>query len=415
MAAAWPRRSDVCKDNMNPHSIHRYVCVLAAIALLGGCSTIPRIPVPAEFADSAHALDPKTRVRWWGDVSPPNINVVAKERYRQIKTTRPAMVREGASPVVSYLAISGGGADGAYGAGLLVGWSASGRRPEFEFVTGVSTGALAAPFAFLGPKYDPQLREIYTRYSTRDLLRKQPIRGLLGGESLADSTPLQQMIARYVDDAFIKEIAAQHRRGRRLLVGTTNIDAQRAVVWNMGKIAASGHPAALDLFRKVLLASASIPGAFPPVRITVEVENSTAEEQHVDGGTTRQVFLFPGQLNYKTRIDPKYQVNGRRRLYIIRNGRINPEYKVVESNTFSIAQRSISTLIKTQGIGDLHQIHELTQLNDIAYNLAFIPGDFPDTSKEPFDLEYMNALFDLGYQKGKEGYRWAQLPPGLDQ
>jgi predicted patatin/cPLA2 family phospholipase len=388
---------------------------VAVLSLLTACAGVPRFPVPAQLVDKAHVLGSEIQVRWWGDAAPRNLNKMAQERYDQIKATRPSLTASQTPPAASFLAISGGGADGAFTAGLLVGWTASGNRPQFELVTGVSTGALAAPFAFLGPKYDPQLREIYTRYSTRDLLRKQPLRGLLGGASLADSAPLAQMIARYVDASLLTEIAAQHRRGRRLLVGTTNIDAQRSVIWDMGRIAASGHPASLDLFRKVLLASASIPGAFPPVRITVDVEGSVLEEQHVDGGTTKQVFLLPGQLTLKTAIDQQYRVERRRRLYIIRNGRIKPEYKVVELSTLSIAQRSISTLIKGQGIGDLYQIYELTKRNDISYNLAFIPGNFPDTSTEPFDPEYMTALFDLGFEKGKAGYKWAKAPPGLNQ
>ena len=389
--------------------------VFAALSMLAACASVPRFPVPAQLVDKARVLGPEVRVRWWGDVPPPNLNRLAKERFDQLKLARPAMTQPGAHPPISYLAISGGGADGAYAAGLLVGWTARGNRPQFEIVTGVSTGALAAPFAFLGPKYDPQLREIYTRYSTRDLLRKQPVRGLLGGESLADSAPLAQMIARYVDASFLEEVAAQHRRGRRLLIGTTNIDAQRSVIWDMGKIAASGHPAALELFRNVLLASASIPGVFPPVRITVDVESSVLEEQHVDGGTTRQVFLLPGQLNFKKAINQKYRLDYQRRLYIIRNGRIKPEYKVVETNTLSIAQRSISTLIKSQGIGDLYQIYELAERNDIAYNLAFIPTSFPDTSREPFDMDYMKALYEFGRKQGKAGYKWAKGPPGLSE
>lgn len=398
--------------------LRSFVCLallLATLSMLTACASVPRFPVPAQLLDKAHVLGPEIRVRWWGDTAPPDMNKLARERFKQMKATRPSMLAAESPPAANYLAISGGGADGAYGAGLLLGWSASGNRPQFEIVTGVSTGALAAPFAFLGAKYDPQLREIYTRYSTSDLLRKQPVRGLLGGESLADSAPLAEMIARYVDASILEEIAVQHRRGRRLLVGTTNIDAQRSVIWDMGRIAASGHPEALDLFRKVLLASASIPGAFPPVRITVDVEGSALEEQHVDGGTTKQVFLLPGQLQIKTAVERRYQIDRRRRLYIIRNGRIKPEYKVVETSTLSIAQRSISTLIKNQGIGDLYQIYEQAKRNDISYHLAFIPGNFPDTSREPFDTEYMTALFELGFEKGKAGYKWTYAPPGLSQ
>ena len=354
-------------------------------------------------------------MRWWGDEVPPHLKEIAKEKYDQIKSTRPRLVRPGARPTFNFLAISGGGADGAFGAGLLVGWTANGKRPEFEIVTGISTGALSAPFAFLGPQYDPQLKEMYTAYTTRDMLRKQPVRGILGGGGLASSAPLARLIAKYADQAFLEEVAKEHRKGRRLLIGTTNIDAQRPVIWDMGKIAASGQPNALDLFRKVLLASASIPGAFPSVKFNVYSEGQVLQEQHVDGGTTKQVFLFPGQITLRNPVDRKFGIDPKRRLYIIRNGRTKPEYKIVKSTTLSIAERSISTLIKYQGIGDLYQLYALARRNGIPYRLAVIPSDFKDTSKEVFDRTYMSALFDLAFQLGKKGYRWTKVPPGMGQ
>jgi len=413
--------------------IRRLVCLIGmlicAAFVLSSCTTIPQNAVPNaqlassvrvfgptnELAEGEGAFRPTSRVRWWGDEVPSHLNEITKEKYEQMKSARPRSVRPGARPTFNFLAISGGGADGAFGAGLLNGWSASGKRPEFEIVTGISTGALSAPFAFLGPKYDPQLKEMYTAYTTRDMLRKQPIKGILGGDGLASSAPLARLIAKYADQAFLEAVAKEHRKGRRLLVGTTNIDAQRPVVWDMGAIAASGQPSSLDLFRKVLLASASIPGAFPSVKIKVYAEGQVLQEQHVDGGTTKQVFLFPGQLELRNSVDRKLGINPRRRLYIIRNGRVKPEYKIIESSTLSLAKRSISTLIKYQGIGDLYQLYVLTRRNGIPYRLAVIPGDFKDTSKEVFDRTYMNALYDLAFGLGKKGYRWTKVPPGMGQ
>lgn len=387
--------------------------VLAALTVsLTGCASLERNPVPLELADRATVLGPQ-RVRFWGDEKPKNIAAFVAERQKQFRKTRPEMVRRGSRPKVAFLALSGGGADGAYGAGLLVGWTAAGTRPQFDLVTGISTGSLAAPFAFLGSAYDRQLKEIYTQYATRDLIKERPIRGLLGGTSLASSEPLANLIARYVDRDLMAEIARQHERGRRLFIGTTNLDAQRPVIWDMGRIATSGHPEALALFRKVLLASAAIPGAFPPVRMPVDAEGATREEMHVDGGAAKQVFLFPSQLMLPTDIDRRTGVHPRRSLYIIRNGRLDPEYKVVGASTLSIAQRSISTLIKTQGIGDLYRLYGTAKRNRIKYNLAYIPGDFPDDSTEAFDPKYMTRLFNLGYEKAQKGYRWTRTPPGF--
>ncbi|MGH6803389.1 MAG: patatin-like phospholipase family protein [Methyloceanibacter sp.] len=329
-----------------------------------------------------------------------------------MKANRPELLRKGGKPQISFLAVSGGGSDGAFGAGLLVGWSARGNRPEFDIVTGISTGALTAPFAFLGPRYDPALKQVYTSYSTDQLVKKQPVRGLLGGEALASNAPLAAVIASYITEDFLKEVAHEHNRGRRLLIGTTNLDAQRPVIWDMGKIATSGDPRALELFRNVLLASAAIPGVFPPVYVKVQVERQVDEEMHVDGGTTNQVFLLPTQIRAGG-MDAKLGISPIRRLYIIRNGRVAPEFKAVKGSTLAIAGRSISTLIKTQAIGDLYQMYELARSNHVDYNLAYIPGDFPDTSKEAFDQQYMSKLFDLGFKLGQSGSAWKKTPPRM--
>jgi Patatin-like phospholipase len=378
---------------------------------LVSCASLPRDPVPPGLADKASLLE-GAQVRYWGDRAPPNIDALAAEKWAQVKATRPYLLKQGTRPQISFLAISGGGSDGAFGAGLLVGWTARGNRPEFDIVTGISTGALTAPFAFLGPRYDQALRQVYTTYSTDQLVDKQPIRGLLGGESLASNAPLAGVIAGYVNENFLKEVAHEYARGRRLLIGTTNLDAQRPVIWDMGKIASSGDPGALELFRNVLLASAAIPGVFPPVYINVQVEGQVREEMHVDGGTTNQVFLLPTQIR-TAGMDAKLGIDPIRRLYIIRNGRVTPEFKAVKASTLAIAGRSISTLIKTQGIGDLYQMYELAQRNHVAYNLAYIPGDFPDTSTEAFDQKYMSQLFDLGFNLGKSGNAWKNTPPRM--
>lgn len=378
---------------------------------LAGCASLPRDPVPPALADTATVLQ-GTQVRYWGDRAPPNIDALAAEKWAQVRATRPYLLKKDARPQISFLAVSGGGSDGAFGAGLLVGWSARGNRPEFDIVTGISTGALTAPFAFLGPRYDQALKEVYTTHSTDELVIKQPIRGLLGGEGLASNAPLAGVIAKYVDAEFLKQVAHEHARGRRLLIGTTNLDAQRPVIWDMGKIASSDDPRALELFRNVLLASAAIPGVFPPVYINVQVEGQVREEMHVDGGTTNQVFLLPTQIRAGG-MDAKLGINPIRRLYIIRNGRVAPEFKAVKASTLAIAGRSISTLIKTQGVGDLYQMYVFTRQNQVDYNLAYIPGNVPDTSTEAFDPKYMSQLFELGFKLGKSGTEWKKTPPRL--
>ena len=387
------------------------VAGLLLTMLLSACASPSiRNPVPDSLTSQAAAIG-LSGVRFWGDETPPNLNVIIKEKFAQTRASRPHLFKRGTRPLISFLTVSGGGSDGAFGAGLLVGWSEAGTRPEFELVTGVSTGALIAPFAFLGKRYDPTLKEMYTTYSTEDFAKKRPVRGLVGGTALASSKPLAGLIAKYADRDFMAEIAAAHQTGRRLLIGTTNLDAQRPVIWDMGKIASSGHPEALQLFRNILLASASIPGVFPPVFINVQADGQTYDEMHVDGGTTQQVFLLPNQLRVST-VSRRTGFNPRRREFIIRNGRVAPEHKVVKAGTLSIASRSVSTLIKYQGIGDLYKMYTFAKRNGIQYRLAYIPADFPDTSTEPFDTVYMTKLYNLGYRLGKAGFRWQKTPPG---
>jgi predicted acylesterase/phospholipase RssA len=196
-------------------------------------------------------------------------------------------------PTAHYLAISGGGDNGAFGAGLLAGWTESGTRPNFKAVTGISTGALIAPFAFLGAEYDQQLAEVYTTINQRDVFEKRPVLAAIASDGMADTSPLYRLISKYLDDQMIERIGREYDRGRLLLIGTTNLDAGRAVVWNIGAIAKSPNPKAPELIRRILLASASIPAAFPPVMFEVSLDGAAYQELQADGGAMAQTFLYP--------------------------------------------------------------------------------------------------------------------------
>ena len=329
---------------------------------------------------------------------------------KQIRKTRPEILKR--QHVNNYLALSGGGSKGAFGAGYLNGWTASGKRPQFEIVSGVSAGALIAPFAFLGPAYDRQLKEIYTQYSTKDILSPQVLAGLTGGSAISSTEPLKKLIARYVDRDLINAIAREHAKGRRLLVGTTNIDAERPVVWDMGRIAGLKTDKSIALFRSVLLASAALPGLFPPVYIKVTADGQTFEEMHVDGGTTENAFLLPAHLDLSA-VDKKSGRKPIRRLYIITNDKTSPSPDTTKSTALGIAGRSISTLIKQQTQGDLIKLYLRARENRISYNLISIPATFNAKSKEPFDRAYMRKLFDIGYELAKSRAKWRKKPSGI--
>lgn len=318
----------------------------------------------------------------------------------------------GPLPPAVFLAISGGGDDGAFGAGLLNGWTAGGDRPEFKLVTGISTGALIAPFAFLGSEYDDRIRRLYTTLKPSDIIRERPIIAALTSDAVADNAPLWKLVEKEVDRAFLDRIVEEHAKGRILLIGTVDLDARQTVLWNMTKIAASDDPKALDLFRAIMIASAAIPGAFPPVMIDVVADGKPYQEMHVDGGTMSQVFVYPPSLKVKALSD-EHHVSRDRVVYIIRNARLDPGWANVERRTLSIAGRAISSLIHTQGVGDLYRIYLETERDKVEFNLAFIPETFNTPHREEFDTEYMRALFQTGYDLAVDGYPWAKVPPGF--
>ena len=395
------------------NSVHFRIAVaaiFAAVLLVQGCATAaPRMnPLPGDLAEEAE-IPGITGVRAWSDQSPPHVEQWLNAPDEVVRAYFAGIMdREH-----NYLAVSGGGANGAFGAGLLNGWSESETRPEFTLVTGISTGGLIAPFAYLGPEYDPQLKDIYTSYSTSDLVTQRSYLDIIRNDAIADSAPLREKIAEHVDEEMMQAIAAESRKGRQLLIGTTNLDAARPVMWNIGQIAEFETPQALELIRDIMLASASIPGAFPPVSFEVEAGGKRYEELHVDGGVTSQVFFYPLGLDWR-RVEEKLNVQGRPNLFIIRNAHLSPDWETVERRLGPIIGRTVSSLIRTQGIGDLVRLYLGSLRDGIDFNLASIPDDFEDTSKEPFDREYMQALFERGRMMAVEGFPWVTDPYGLE-
>jgi Patatin-like phospholipase len=388
---------------------------VALVMITSACASggILRDPVPEALVNRA-TVDNLEGIRYWGDAPPGTYQRIAEARIAQLQKQYGVSSLRGKRVEIEALSLSGGGDDGAFGAGLLVGWSESGTRPEFEIVTGISTGSMIAPMAFLGPRYDGMLKEAYTTVSSEQLVKTHVLSALMGSSAgLADPKPLANMIARYTSQKMLEDIAAEYRKGRFLLIGTTNLDAQRPVIWDIGALANSGRPDALQLMRKIILASASVPGALPPVALKVAADGKPYDEMHVDGGVTRQVFLYPPGFEPEI-IDKTLGWKPMRHAFIIRNGKVSPEFAVTKAKLLPITSRSISTLIKTQGVGDLYQIYLTTERDHVGYNLAYIPADFSMQSKSAFDKAYMNALFKLGYSLGHAGYKWEKSPPGWD-
>ncbi len=383
---------------------------LSAAAFLGACaSPIRQSAVPRDLTNRATVLGiPNERFFYLTDATA----IDAEFQAAAVRQGGRVAARGAPQPVSNLLAVSGGGENGAFGAGLLNGWSETGTRPVFDLVTGVSTGALTAPFAYLGPEYDPQLRAVYTDITLSDVAIS---RGLISGafaDALADTAPLLATITKYLDDKMLAGITAAYDSGRLLLIGTTNLDAQKPVVWNIGALATSGPPRAAELIRKVLLASAAIPGAFPPVMIDVTVDGEPHQEMHVDGGAFAQAFLYPQAVGEARQARQRRGERVREvHAWIIRNARLDPDWAVVQRRTFGVASRAIATMIYTSGFNDVLRLYNRAMADGVDFNLAFIGSDFDKQPPAPFDQEFMRALFDYGLAQGRRGGGWVKRPP----
>jgi predicted acylesterase/phospholipase RssA len=372
----------------------RILRLALAVALLacGGCASLPRTSYTAE--EAAIASPPGfDHIRVWLDATTPNPHDFGPS----------ASVGRGAT----YLALSGGGGNGAYGAGILNGWTESGTRPNFTAVSGVSTGALIAPFAFLGPSYDSQLKAIYTDGIAETLVQEPNFIEAAFGTSLFGSRRLLALVSRYVDEEMMEAIAREHRAGRRLYVLTSNIDSKRGVVWSIGAIAASGRPDSLDLMRKVLAASASIPLVFSPVLIDAEANGRTFQEMHADGNVTEAVFTLP--LQYLAQQKHTRLSGGK--IFILMNTVIEPQFSVVDDQTLKIVGASINTLLTQKTIGDLATTYAYTRVNHVDFNLTAIDPNVAQSGTKAFDTAYMRKLYAIGYDLGRSGRFWRKTPP----
>lgn len=339
------------------------------------------------------------------------VQLVMDVNERELGALAKTGIGEDRLPPAYLLAISGGGDAGAFAAGILNGWTRNGTRPTFRVVTGISAGAMAAPFAYLGPHYDRTLHEMATSVGPKDIFRTRNVFAGFLTDGLADSEPLYRLVSRYITQSVLDEVAAEHARGRVLLIGTTELDSGRPVTWNMGQIASSGSPEALSLFRRVMVASMSVPGAVSPVMIDVEVDGRPHQEMHVDGAVINQIFLYPsrGLQEFRKTVGPSYA----RELhaYVIRNGKLGPEWADTRRRTANIFARSIGTLLNMQGFSDLENIYKIVTADGIDFNCAYIGKDFTFTHAVRFETGFLRRLYQYGYDQSVAGTAWKKTVP----
>ncbi len=374
------------------------LAVIFAGMLLTACATIERIPYSAEEAQIAHIEGFSDNIRMWADAP-------AEAFLRSALRPQPQPGK-----AFTYLALSGGGGEGAFGAGVLAGWTASGTRPEFTIVSGVSTGALIAPFAFLGPKYDETLKQIYTSgIASSFVCTPNPVEAVFGS-AIFSQEPLHDAVRQYATEEVVNAVAAEYAKGRRLLVLTTDLDSDRPVVWDMGAIASTPSPRALGLFQDVITASASVPVVFPPMLIEATANGHRFQEMHVDGTVTTPVFTFPD--NFLLRPGARSKIPGPKPdLFILMNNRIEPTFHTIANATSKIATRAFSTKNKQDTRGILFATFEVAKRNGLGFNLTYIDKSLPETGRTGFETDYMRALYSFGYARAVTGRFWAHVPP----
>jgi predicted acylesterase/phospholipase RssA len=390
-----------------------FACTAALAFLLAACTTLSRNPVPLEVQDNP-SIAGYEDIRFLPLTSSDAVRESIRQAYLTEMPGSYDTLPDG-SRSYNYLAVSGGGSDGAFGAGILNGWSVKGDRPPFKVVTGVSTGALIAPLAFLGTSYDPQLKEAYTTINPDRIYIVRRFISILWEEAVADNKPLKDLVAHYITEDVLDEIAKEHAKGRRLYVASTNMDREEPVVWDMGQIASSHEPGRLELFRSVMVASAAIPSVFPPVLVKVSANGETYDEMHSDGGVFFQSFFIGSVVDLPALIreaDPDFTGQVRQRLFVIRNGSITPDRKQITRGLGSISARAIGTLLKVSGINDLYRLYLSTRDDNVEFRYVSIPPDYVRTTEKQFDEAEMNRQYELGYKLGFEGIPWQTVPPG---
>lgn len=386
----------------------RLLLALAAAWLPAGCRTrAPEIAPPPMRVMRTQPDDGARAAHY------PPLDRQAHEAFAAAAAKQPS---KPAARKLNALVLSGGGQYSAYAAGLLTGMTAAGTRPEFDAICGISSGSLLASIAYLGPKYDPLMKHVFTELSTRDLFRYRPVTSILKYQSLASADPMKQLIDREVSAEFIADMRTAHRAGRRLFVGTMNENTRRLVVWDLGAVACGGRPDADCLVRKVLLASAAIPGLLPAVDFDVVVDGVHYRETHVDGGAAAESFLrLPPDAPRPDPADPSRKWLVGSDLYVVAGGKLfaDPftERPTFKDRTVGVVSGTLHALHRA----DLWRMYAFCAASGMAFHQTFIPQDatIPPQSTT-FDPTAMRAMYAAGYATGAAGIAWRPTPPGAD-
>ncbi len=386
---------------------NRYRKVIYALVIIScflassGCAHVTRHAVPEKLVGTAVVVGMPDLRYYTGKPVSPFMRQSLADSFKEEGKSDYLVDGIKTYPV---LIIGGGVSNSAYGIGLLKGWTEEGSRPVFKIVTGYSSGSILATAIFAGKDYEDRLAVLFTSISTKDIVKDRGTFAILFGDSVNSSAPLAKKIDDIMGEDFMAKIAQEHKKGRRLYVGTTDFDAQGFVIWDMGALASRGDPDSVKMFRKIILASCSFPAMLPPVYFQVEAGGKRYDEMHVDGGVIGGVFY----------INQLMEGDGvRTQLYILNLCYMSPHSKQVEDNLVAMTSRLIESNGASKMIGDTYRLYAFAKEKGWDYNLAYIPEDFNPRQKEMFDREEMQRLFKRGYNDAIGGYKWHKAPPGL--
>jgi hypothetical protein len=374
-----------------------HIFLLVSILDLAGCATVHREQAPGLVLNNAAPVGFRPDIRYIS-TDPKAI----KSRFSENLLRRRAASNDVA---LNILALSGGGAGGSFGAGALVGLSRQEKRPRFDVVTGVSAGALMAPFAFLGSSWDAQLTDNFSGAHSNNFLVTRGM-DMLFSPGIYQNEPLIAFVDHFVTPDMIKEVASQAALGRLLLVATTDLDKEETVIWDMGQIAAQGGEVAHNLFRDVLVASASIPGVFPPIIIPVRDSNTRYDEMHIDASATVPFFFAPA-LAYILPLDP----NGLKgtNIYVIVNGQLAAIPKTTGLDTISILSRSLTAVLQHRARTEIAMTSEFAQKYDMNLKITAIPVSYPFRGPLDFSKSTLLELFNYGADCARDGKLWTTV------
>lgn len=371
---------------------------LLVLPMVLGCTSIEDRSA-SKISETLSPLN-EQHLRFWDEDEHASFNI-----FNEIEVM---LSRKGDNEEIYHLALSGGGVNGAFSAGLLNAWSERGDRPEFDIVTGVSTGAIVAIYAFLGSDYDQELKHYYTDTSIDSLFKKNSFVTTLFKGAFIDTSGFEYQVRSAVDKELVERLAIERANGRILLIGTTNLDNEKLAIWDIGRIAQLSTDKSMALIQDIVIASAAIPGVFPAKTINITINNESYDEIHVDGGVSRQVFLIPRTVRNKL-----LQTNRKQNIFVVRNGKLEPEYHPTKNSLLDISSRSISIILRNQVIGDVEYIYHYAKENNMDYKLAHVSNDYEWQDESIYSKEYMIKLYQYGAGRLLTNEVWVNEPPSL--